>query len=39
MKTWKGKENFEDNHGQNILRLVDVWASFPFSTGETKHNY
>ena len=36
MKTWKAKENFEDNHVHNILRLFNGWANFPFTTSETK---
>ena len=39
MKTYKAKENFADNQVQNILRIFDGWANFPFTTTETKRDY
>ena len=35
IKDIKRKENFADNHDHNILRLLDVLSSFPFTTKET----
>ena len=27
------------NHGNNILKLFDIWQNFPFTTSETKCDY
>ena len=35
IKDIKRKENFADNHDHNILRLLDVLSSFPFTPKET----
>ena len=35
----KSKDNFEDNHFHNILRLFDVLPTFPFTISETMDNY
>ena len=37
-KDIKCKKNGE-NHVHNILRIVDVWVNFPFTTSETKRDY
>ena len=33
------KQNFADNHLDNILRLSDILANFLFTTSETKREY
>ena len=38
-KDIKTKENFEDSHGHNILRLFDVWPNFSFITSKAKPGY
>ena len=38
-KNTKAKENFVDNHGHNILKLVDTLANFLFTTSEAKRDY
>ena len=39
MKTQKAKENFEDNHFHNILRVFDVLPNFFFTADETMRDY
>ena len=39
IRTWNAKENFADNHGPNVMRIVDVLPNFPFTTSETKPDY
>ena len=38
-KDIKSKENFADNHFQNILILSDVAPNFPFPARERMRNY
>ena len=38
-KDINAKENFADNHGQNITIIFDVLPNFPFTTSETKPDY
>ena len=38
-KDIKSKKNFAGNNVDNILRLFDVRANFPFTTSETKPDY
>ena len=35
----KSKDNFEDNHFHNILRLFDVLPNSPFTTSQTMRDY
>ena len=37
--TEKAKESFGDNPFHNILRLLDVFLNFPFTTSETMRDY
>ena len=37
--TGKPKENFEVNHGHNILTIFVTLPNFHFTTSETKHGY
>ena len=39
IKEYKAKEDFADNHGHNILRLLDILANFSLTTSETKSDY
>ena len=39
MKIYKAKENFPDNHFNNIFRLFDVLPNFPSTTSETMFDY
>ena len=37
--TENAKENFEDNHGQNIVRIFYILQNFRFATSESKPGY
>ena len=39
IKTQKAKEDFENNHFRNILRLSDYLPNFHFTTSETMRDY
>ena len=39
IKTQKAKEDFEDNHFHNILRISDYLPNFYFTTSETICDY
>ena len=39
IKTQKAKQNFAENHGHNILRILVNLPSFLFTTSETKRDY
>ena len=39
IRTLRGKENYADNPGHNIMRIFDLLPNFPFLTSERKPDY